>query len=190
MNKKVSILYGMSGTLKSTISNNYLGYSIMDSNNDYNECYTDLWKSIPKDPLIYVDSSALLANHYSNIKQALRYEDSILVGRGLLDYYFWNYHQVGLSMEVSPILELESKLFTGCEVNRILLINESDKLMDSIEKDDKSSRKFDRLNYKKLQNQYVDLIIDNYSNAKVMLINDDNIDEIIKEVSQLINYGK
>jgi hypothetical protein len=134
MNKKVSILYGMSGTLKSTISNNYLGYSIMDSNNDYNECYTDLWKSIPKDPLIYVDSSALLANHYSNIKQALRYEDSILVGRGLLDYYFWNYHQVGLSMEVSPILELESKLFTGCEVNRILLINESDKLMDSIEK--------------------------------------------------------
>jgi DUF438 domain-containing protein len=62
--------------------------------------------------------------------------------------------------------------------------------MDSIEKDDKSSRKFDRLNYKKLQNQYVDLIIDNYSNAKVMWINDDNIDEIIKEVSQLINYGK
>jgi hypothetical protein len=45
-------------------------------------------------------------------------------------------------------------------------------------------------NYKKLQNQYVDLIIDNYSNAKVMWINDDNIDEIIKEVSQLINYGK
>lgn len=179
-NRVVYILYGYSGTLKSTISRRSKLPRLTTSNEDLKKLKKRLFPN--QEFIMY--SNEMLIHHMLRIKEFLSNTvGNVIINRSLTDYLFWNLNPDNLVMDDDEVLELENELFEDYEVKRILLHNASPRLKKMVEDSGKGSR--DMTDYDRLSGIFTDRTSRRYGISPI-IITDENLDYIVEGVNQLL----
>jgi hypothetical protein len=178
--KHINILYGYSGTLKTSISNRALDLKGYHSNCTANQDYIDMYCNLLGKPFEEargdIDSINLIINFYNQAKFLIESHDKIILNRSIVDFMFYYYNSRNLMMNDEYAFKLESELVNGAK--KFLLVNKSNIIFSKLS--EKNSREL--TDYWRQQDLYCEMIIKYYPECIVKEIYDDTINQVIDSV--------